>query len=241
MRLKTLTATLAGAVALSLNVALADFAGPWFTPVSSPMLNENIFFNDILLPQIVEGADAEKGAARLAAEPIASLSYVQDPSVTTTAKREFVDQLIRDYPQYEKEIRGEMRNADFPKIYRRIANNIGYEFRNVSHTVAAYMVTGWIVSNGRDTTPDQERAALAQIAPVVARMQTLQDPALRQRLDEDMMIYIVILGDGFTTAQRKGPDALKTYSDQASALLEKNLGVDFRALDLTAQGFARKS
>jgi len=167
------------------------------------------------------------------------LTYEPDPRVASEVKEAFIAKLAEQYPDQAAAIRRELNAVDIPRFYRKIAQNAGYDFRNVGHTYAAYFVTGWIVSNGRDTNRAQEQAALADILPAIVSTEGLDNAVVRQQMDEELMIYIVLLGDAFTQAQRRGPSALSAFSDQAHALFKEKLGVDFRTLTLTADGFQK--
>jgi hypothetical protein len=179
---------------------------------------------------------APSGAgAQAAASGDARFPFTASPALRTTVRDSVVGRLSAGDAQAAASLKAQLTPELVDAQYRQAATPYGLSPTDAADTLAAYMVLGWSLMNGREPTPEQVRGARRQVAVTLARDRVLQDPVQRATLGERCKLLFVLVGGGAQAAQQKGQGA--PYAAALTRLYQRNGGADMRGWGLTATGF----
>lgn len=179
--------------------------------------------------------------ARISPGPVSSARKVAFPYTVRAenmqaAKAEFFERLRESDPVTATAIADEFGRHDMSAVYAGITRSYGFSPSDAGDVMTAYVLLGWLVSNGVDEPPAGSiPAARAAIAASLARGGQIADVTTRARLAEEIKILFVVLHAGWLAARKEGNAA--PYAAGVAELFRTATGDDLRRLVLGRNGF----
>jgi hypothetical protein len=178
---------------------------------------------------------------------VTPLTYRVDPAITRVVRTEIIARAARNNAAYGTMIQNFFAGNDPANTFRSYSRMTGIPIRDVSSSMAMYMVFGWATANGvvlSERNSDHVAGVVGtrrQMVQILSQQEAMMDMANRQRLDEEYMHLTTLIDAGGQAARTKeGPREVAEFSDAIHADFLNQFGIDLRNMDLTADGLVAK-
>lgn len=241
-------ARLLALVALAL---IAPLAAPSRAQDMPTVLPNNYVLSDILNKQRVDSAiNTPRGAgtkrpASSAIPRLTQTTYRASPEVSARVRRQFAEWMgRRTSAEGGRQIAEAMAQRDPVGSWAQIVGGDGLRPGDTADAMAGYWILNWVMANGADNNRAQAQAVREQVRSMIAANPAyarLAEPQ-RQEMSEVLMLNFLIQHAAYVDAMKRGDRATaRRLGDAAVARFRNEMGVDLRQLDLTGEGFVRRS
>jgi hypothetical protein len=202
-----------------------------------------------------KGADGQSGggglAAGFAAQPAALPADVKkqflfkfSPEVRQKTYATFVKQMSESHPQQAQAYKDMLAQNDILEMMGQQLTTYGLATNNVSDAFTGYILTLYMMANGRTDENSKEEVASVQkqVDAILANVPALLNAsdAEKQNIAENMWM-VIFTSVVETEAAKANPQAMAELQSAAKKLFLDQFKMDVSQFNLTPQGFIRKA
>jgi hypothetical protein len=169
-----------------------------------------------------------------------ALAYPRREATAKAVEQEFLGRLQRTDPAAARALATNLAQHDFGTIYDGMARSAGISANNVGDVMAAFLLFGWQVVNGREGAEDRtaQDAVRARVATLLAANPALKSAETRARVAEELKLLTVVMHSGWLDARKTGEQ--QRYARGLSDYFRGMTGTRLESLDLTSSGFVER-
>ncbi|WP_310392797.1 hypothetical protein [Hymenobacter sp.] len=214
------------------------------TSISNDIINSEMAKRNAGIKTTGTGAKTKSTAAAPVKVPASRLTYASTAALKQQTVQGYAARLRASDPTTAQAITTTFApgKADYALAYRTITQSAGLGENDAAATLANLLLTGYrIVHNLTDVqaiSPAAAQSLRAKAAGHLAANANLAKPGVMARFSEEMKLRTVVLYAGWQNETKR--NALPVYQSEVASTFKTQFGLDFRALQLTDRGFAKK-
>ena len=174
----------------------------------------------------------------------AALSYTADPQRSERTRAELIEAMSGSNAALRADLEKAFAGDAVLKQFDRVMAENGYSSRNIADDMAVLLLVSWETFSGSTASKAQTKGIRQQVLNILLGTPRLRAMSNAERQDmAERAAYQVVIGTiAKQEALRSGdPARLKQVRQQVAAMLVAQVGIDMSQLQLTEQGFRKKS
>jgi hypothetical protein len=178
---------------------------------------------------------------------LTSLKYTPQSALSRSVQSEFLARTRRFNPEVGALVAAQMEKHNFTAVYATYVDAAKIPMRDPGSSMALYTAIGWAIANGVELSGENPgdvvrvQALRRQSLATLGQRPDINSAGIRQRLDEEFMILMVLLDAGRISARdREGPAAAAEFSNGVHNLWKKQFGLDLRKVTFDAAGMNKR-